>query len=270
MLAHHGLLLASGSNPLPPDTFGNLTMWLDATSTTYLLDASGGSSVTADGQAVGLWKSRSPTGVCVEQSTSGKRGLYKTNIVNGKSVLRFDGVNDDYLCRALSGNTAGAGLNLASFFSGTAKTIVCVLSISGAPSGFSTVSAGIMGDDPGGQAFGLHVANVDASNVKIIGANNDGGTDVAEQTIPKNAWRVVSLRHTGGNIQVRINRGSWATTATGATYSLIGAARVGIGSDATKWWSGDLLHLATYSTGLSDANLASLEDWGAAEAGITL
>lgn len=53
----------------------------------------------ADGAGVDTWSDRSGQGNDVSQATAGYQPLFKTNIVNGKPVVRFDGV-DDLLSRA--------------------------------------------------------------------------------------------------------------------------------------------------------------------------
>lgn len=49
----------------------------------------------SDGDAVGSWADSSPNGNHVTQATAGKKPTFKTNILNGKPVVRFDG--EDFL-----------------------------------------------------------------------------------------------------------------------------------------------------------------------------
>ena len=62
----------------------NLQLWLDASQITGL----------NDGDPVATWADVSGYSRSATQSTAGKRPIYKTNILNGKPVLRFDGADD--------------------------------------------------------------------------------------------------------------------------------------------------------------------------------
>lgn len=48
-------------------------------------------NATSDGDAVAAWKDQSATAVNAVQATAGNKPLYKTNILNGKPVVRFNG-----------------------------------------------------------------------------------------------------------------------------------------------------------------------------------
>ena len=69
-----------------PRDVSNLILWLDASAITGL----------NNNDPVATWSDRSGNGNDATQATATNRPLYKTNIVNGKPVVRFDGV-DNYL-----------------------------------------------------------------------------------------------------------------------------------------------------------------------------
>lgn len=71
-------------------------LWQDSARTTV---------ATADGNPVGAWDDASGTLNHALQATAGKRPLYKTSILNGKPVLRFDGTDDDLKNAFVSGFT---------------------------------------------------------------------------------------------------------------------------------------------------------------------
>lgn len=48
----------------------------------------------SDGQAVATWADESTAGNNATQSDSGKRPIYKTGMLGGKPIVRFDGMND--------------------------------------------------------------------------------------------------------------------------------------------------------------------------------
>lgn len=70
---------------IPPHLSG-CQLWLAADRITGL----------ADGGAVGTWSDLSGNGRDATQATAAKKPTYKTAIINGKPVVRFDGI-DDYL-----------------------------------------------------------------------------------------------------------------------------------------------------------------------------
>jgi len=77
-------------------------LWLDASDSSTLFDAtSGGSLVAADG-AVARWEDKSGNSRHATQSGSTARPLRKTSVLNGRDVLRFDGSNDYLICASAS------------------------------------------------------------------------------------------------------------------------------------------------------------------------
>src|SRR5262245_37132262 len=74
---------AGASKAFTPADVSGLVVWLRA-------DALG----LNDGDPVGTWTDGSGNGRDLTQATAAKKPTYKTNIVNGKPVVRFDGVDD--------------------------------------------------------------------------------------------------------------------------------------------------------------------------------
>lgn len=68
-----------------PLSIAGIKLWLDASKITGL----------SDGNAVSAWNDESGNGLNTAQSDSAKRPVYKTNIINGLPVVRFDGTNDN-------------------------------------------------------------------------------------------------------------------------------------------------------------------------------
>jgi hypothetical protein len=69
------------TNARDPRTIPNLRLWLKADAIQNLID----------GDAVAAWSDISGNGWSATQSTAGSRPTYKTNILNGQPVVRFDG-----------------------------------------------------------------------------------------------------------------------------------------------------------------------------------
>lgn len=73
-----------GAAAFSPTSISGLQLWLDASQITGL----------NDGDAVATWSDLSGNAQHATQATASKRPLYKTNILNGKPVVRCDGVDD--------------------------------------------------------------------------------------------------------------------------------------------------------------------------------
>jgi hypothetical protein len=84
-----------GGGGFTPASISGLQLWLDASDTTTLFDASsGGSQVTTDGSTVARWQDKSGASYHALQGVANARPLLKTAIQNSKPALRFDGLND--------------------------------------------------------------------------------------------------------------------------------------------------------------------------------
>lgn len=84
------MLLGPGGLFLPTQV-PDLKLWLDVFDlSTLFQDSALTTPVTANSDPLGGWKDKSGNGNHVVQATASKRPLYKTNIVNGKSMVLFD------------------------------------------------------------------------------------------------------------------------------------------------------------------------------------
>jgi hypothetical protein len=88
-------LLRPRATGFTPRSIPGLALWLDASDGATLFQNSDGTvPATASSDPVGYWGDKSGTSRNVVQSIGNNRPLFKTGIVNGRSVLRFDGSND--------------------------------------------------------------------------------------------------------------------------------------------------------------------------------
>lgn len=108
-----------------PDKVSGLNLWLDASDAATLLQSSGGSAATLDGDPVGQWRDKSLNANHASQSDGTKKPSLKTAIQNGKSIVRFDGVND-----FLNGNLASISTNSFSCFIVYRKSSTASLQVS--------------------------------------------------------------------------------------------------------------------------------------------
>lgn len=111
-----------GAGPWAPDSVSGLLHWADFSTVANLYQDSGRATpVTADGQPIGGVADRSSNAVHLSQGTAASRPLYKTGIINGRSVSRADGV-DDYLQGTLSANPLTALSIYGAFRTGATVT----------------------------------------------------------------------------------------------------------------------------------------------------
>jgi len=86
LLRHRRLVAATsgGGSAFSPASIAGLQLWLDASQITGL----------NDGDAVGTWADLSGNGNDATQATGSKKPTFETNELNGRPVVRFDGVDD--------------------------------------------------------------------------------------------------------------------------------------------------------------------------------
>lgn len=269
---------ASSYTPPPPpggkapDEVSGLTMWIDGTTASTLYVSNGGANVSTDGDTVGVAQSRGGLSKAFQRAGQTEGGLYKIAIVNGKSVIRFDGVDDRYFSQNASGGSIASPAPVGDFLAASAKTFVAALSIVGADANQANVYQNDAVFEDSGGYTGLMVSNVDASNVRLHAYNYDGNSDAATVDIAKSTWCVVAYKHDGTDVKVKVNGGSWSSVASGATngWSPTTSALVFGGNYQTRRLEFDLAHAAFYNTAVSDADVDDLIKWMAAEIGVSL
>ena len=88
-------LFANSGSTFDPKTIPALTLWLDASDSSTLFDASvGGSNVVTQDAPVTRWKDKSGNNFDMLQSVENSKPVLKTAFINGKNSIRFDGIND--------------------------------------------------------------------------------------------------------------------------------------------------------------------------------
>lgn len=125
-------------------------LWFDASKITGL----------NDGDAVGTWNDSSGNGYDATQATADNKPIYKTNIINGYPVVRFDGSND---VLTISGSASVAALKLLHSATSSALFAVCKIGTSESPEAFY----GLIGNNADAStAIGFDVAYNDASTAE--------------------------------------------------------------------------------------------------------
>ena len=89
----------------------SFTQWTPALITTALwLDANDASTIIESGSAVSQWSDKSGNGRNVTQATSANRPTVANAVLNGKNVIRFDGINDKLATASALYTTASLGI----------------------------------------------------------------------------------------------------------------------------------------------------------------
>lgn len=230
-------------------------LWLKADGTLWQDDART-TPVTADGQAVGSLDDGSTAANHATQATAGNRPVFKTNIANGKPVIRFDGVND-FLASTTSATSANTRTVLA----------VCKSTTAGGGTVFVNRPSGTRG---------FLARLLRSGGVTYVGGDLNTNATVAADL--STAWQSFCV---GAWLQdpattylsFYLNSTQYAVTAGNPPDLEAGTAGYGLGrvnAGVAQYWTGDIAEWVVYDTQLSTANRNLVEQYLAAKYGITL
>jgi len=228
--------------PASPTSGGGVSphVWYDADQITGL----------SDGDAVATWPDIGPNGDDVTQGTPAARPLYKTSILNGKPVVRFDG-SDDYLQGALT--NAGATTQPATIFA-VAQLDATVLDdgatrpiIDGDDSGHRTLlyKSGI----PSPDSWGIYAGTA------LYGSAGDSDTNI---------WCAL---FNGASSQFWLNGISEASGDAGSRA--LDGITIGALYDGARPWKGDIAEIIVYDAGLSNADKNEVGSYLATKYGLS-
>jgi len=244
-----------GEAPAQPDKISGLKLWLKADAITGL----------SDGQAVSSWSDSSSNVHSAIQTDVNKKPIYKTNIINGNPVVRFDGA-DDVL--GLVDNTGVAMSNVTMF-------VVHKMSSGATGNAYYPITLGA-GDNVTGHYTGFETRNAPGGNSADICDVFGGYANDARATLTNisafDEWKLWSSVSTGTIHNTKMySSGSPATmSTTGSNVSLTvyagnsdGTGFGGVGGVPSTLsnaaYKGDIAEVIAYSTALSTADLKSVE-----------
>ena len=211
-----------------------------------------------DGDAVGTWTDSSGAGNNVTQATTSKKPIFKTNILNGQSVVRFSAASVQ-------------GLQAASQVIDTTKKLsifIVARQTSVADHALVTTVGMFNGDSfrfknsAGTQKIQLYqTGDVITDPNTGIGANN---------------WAYYTginrgINGTNGTSTVRVNGTTLATSgsATGRNLLFDGNLAIGFGADAaSNPLDGDIAEVLLYNEEVTGANLTTVESYLASKYGL--
>ena len=248
---------------IPPDMMPGATMWIDFTDSTTLFAANGvsGGNVTSDGATIGSVRSKVIETEYFDNAYTGNPKL-KLAAANGRSAGLFPASNHS----RMNATDGCSQIPISSLVTSTTKLVICGVKVTGAgaDSGSPWTNDAILSDASG--YFGLHLSKSGA----VVSARAYNYTDAAQevvQTFDADTWAVVTMSHQSGQLRCRVNGGTWASTASGATSYVDGIAAIATSPSTTLGM--ELAHLVTINTAQTDAAISAVERWIANDLGIT-
>lgn len=240
-------LLLTGAGPsgagsaFTPASIPGLTAWFDASAITGL----------NDNDPVSTWTDSSPSAFTAVQGTAGNKPIYKTGIINGKPVVRFDGV-DDYL------SVAGVDANPTDFaFFAVASTTTIT--------GQHTLSGG---DVLTNRHYQLRssVATLSLFDRQVSGSVGTGRTLVVNTPYVMG----FEMQTVSGAFTLATNGAYTTGTNARAARTPGNATRIGGDTAASEWWSGDIAELIYVQTTISAGDRDLVETYLGTKYGITV
>lgn len=236
--------MASGKPPsFSVDQIAGLTAWLKADALTGL----------SDGDAVASWPDSSGQSHSASQATSGRRPVYKTNVVNGLPAVRFT---------AASGHSLSV-VNLATALSGqNAHSLFFIMKPS------SMTSYPVVLTYPVDVSSWIYIAEYDPSGAIYWGTAAAGVYRLYSASLTTTAWSFLSMVKSsasaekfwkGGNEIT--NYGFTGTDGIGATPTMSGDMQLGSYATQSFGMQGDIAEVLAYTAALSDVDRQKVEGY---------
>jgi len=239
-----------GAAAFSPLDISGLQLWLDASQIAGL----------NDGDAVGTWSDLSGTGNNATQATASKKPTFKTNQINGRPVVRFDGV-DDVLEYA----------NQLFTFTGNASVFV-VVKVSAAIAGnFPAIIADHTGSPTSCTVCPQVYPNSGVEFCTDVGypggvrANSTNSTGT--YYLLTVAWQDWQNHKTNGLTKIRVNQAAKTVVSYGANPASFSSGSKFIGSftggiyGPIDFFNGDIAELLVYQAYLSASDISQVEQY---------
>ena len=206
-------------------------------------------AVTSASSAVSTWGDVSGLGNDATQSTSANQPTLVSNSMNGNPVIRFNGTNS----KLTLPTSATLGIQ------GNPYEMFVV-----AKSSSSNVQFLIAGG--ANEQFEYHLNGVGARFIPITSSYIDEGTATAYTD--GNA-HIFSARASSSGGAVRVDGIDGGTSSANILSSNSGALQLGVRSDGTYYFNGDIAEVILYNTNLSTSDRSTVEHYLANRYGIT-
>ena len=241
---------ATSDTEIQPDDVEGLKLWLKADALTGL----------SDGDTVTTWADSSGLGNDATQSDGSKKPIYKVSIINGKPVLRFDGVNDILATAAVANsNDAATVIIVAKVTTKTAYGhFVC----------YGTNLSGSWNFRQTGTTGRLTLSNGE-TNIGA-GAINDSTPDGTTADLQGQGFKVLAGDVTSGNLWTIWENGGEKDTAT-ETFTLSASEVLTVGGRPDLGFlNGDIAEVIVFNSALSVSNREGIQTYLGNKYGITI
>ena len=226
-----------------PASIEGLILWLSADTIIGLVDTN----------PVALWPDQSGNGNDAIQGTAGKQPTYRTGIINGLPIVRFDGIADIMLAN-------GA----APTFSGSDKPMSIIIVVDQANNAalVSFITIGNTGD-----AVPFHEFDANAvANYRTFRRDDGGAFLFPLGVVPDASLHLLESIFTGTVVNMYRDAALMGAADQACNVGVmtvdqlaVGARR--LGGVETNWLDGDLAEVIIYDSALSDANRILVENY---------
>jgi hypothetical protein len=235
-------------------TVSNRTGWWKAATTVELWKEVAQTNHPANGEIVAAWDdvvdaTAFRLGI---KGGAGTEPLYVADgIKAGLGSVEFDGFND-YLHTIADASTTDAAMS--NFFAAGAKSMYLAIWLTGNGSNDATVynNNGIVIDV--GTYFGLLAKTV--TGVTALHAYNwDGNADSVSVAVSQGVLLIVSIRHNGTTLKLRVNGGTEVSVASGNTQNITNALEIGRSNNGSaRYQAMRIGEMILYNTSHSDGD----------------
>jgi hypothetical protein len=229
-------VLESGFDPLSLSP----AMWLDASDASTLYDATSGGAVVAPDGGVARWQDKSGNALHATQATTGYRPLRKSGMLNGKSVLRFDGVDDSFVhaLNIVGDNTVFVVLKSLQ----TSYTDIKEIFSATAP---NTSRNGLLREWTSSQ----------------WGTDRNEGFKTSGQSV-KSGYKIISVQSVGTNGNFTHNGAASSFTSSQFTFDAAGMQCIGgLAAPSSRNYNADIAEILVFPTALSSTDRAKVETY---------
>lgn len=231
----------------------NLAFWLDPTDLTGMWQEEAKSNaVTTDGHVINLWTNQGTDAIDISESAGfGDGPTYKTNIINGRAVARFESGGPDFLANdAGMAEIAATGYSFMFIFNTTTASALQYISLQNATTDC--------------------MCRIDADG-KVATATSDA-THTSTAAITASTWRAV-IRVDGSNAQAtHFSQDALPSTSTDTSDALAAAEKIIVGSRTNvlgnDTFQGDLGFWGIWKVKLTAAEIADAKTWATQEFGV--
>lgn len=231
-------IVIGGGGITDPTSISGLVAWWDGNDSTKIYkETSFTTQVSADGDAVNGWKDKSGNANDLVATTSvTTQATWKTNVKNGKAVVRFNGTASQF--------TKSLG-------SLSAHTVIAAFVESNTSgSGYGTLML---------SNSGLHGFQMKRQATSLYMLDYYGGADHDSATIAAGTWSLATWDLSGtGTFNAWKNGVQYFTNQTGADSSVTYDR---VGGHGSEWMQGDIGDLIVYNRALNATERGQVESW---------